>query len=146
MASFEKATFGPPAKQSRKLYSTDERVAAAIPGDVGLEACVLTWFWRVEAVRSVENTDRASFCEFFLLKLGVHRIEDLSWFLCEHRSTWLMSEKATGRAVVFRSRALALSRSGVAIAACRAVAFLTRQWPSSRSSVLISVTSETLKG
>ncbi|MQM18173.1 hypothetical protein Taro_051160 [Colocasia esculenta] len=49
--------FGPPAKQSKKLCSTGERVAAAISGEVGLGACVLTWFWRVEASRSMENTD-----------------------------------------------------------------------------------------
>ncbi|MQM13003.1 hypothetical protein Taro_045925 [Colocasia esculenta] len=41
----------------RKLCSTGERVAAAIFGDVGFEACVSTWFWRVEAARSVESTD-----------------------------------------------------------------------------------------
>ncbi|MQM13995.1 hypothetical protein Taro_046923 [Colocasia esculenta] len=55
--------FGPPAKQSM----TGERLAAVIFGNVGLEACVLTWFWHVEAAWSVENTDRASFYEFFLL-------------------------------------------------------------------------------
>ncbi|MQL87230.1 hypothetical protein Taro_019776, partial [Colocasia esculenta] len=90
MASYEKATV-------RKLCSTEERVAAAISGDVELEACVLMWFWRVEAVQSVENTDRASFYEFFLL----------------HRSIGLLSEKATSRAVAFRSRPLAPSRSGL---------------------------------
>ncbi|MQM15959.1 hypothetical protein Taro_048912 [Colocasia esculenta] len=58
MASFEKAMV-------RKLCSTEESIAAAISGDVGFEAWVLTWFWCVEAVRSMENTDRASFYEFF---------------------------------------------------------------------------------
>ncbi|MQL91092.1 hypothetical protein Taro_023698 [Colocasia esculenta] len=48
---------GPPTKQSRKLYSTGERLAAEISGNVDLEACVLMWFSRVEAARSVENTD-----------------------------------------------------------------------------------------
>ncbi|MQL94526.1 hypothetical protein Taro_027178 [Colocasia esculenta] len=59
--------FSPPAKQSRKLYSTGERVVVAIFDDVGLGAHVLMSFWRVEAARSVESPDRASFYEFFLL-------------------------------------------------------------------------------
>ncbi|MQL99431.1 hypothetical protein Taro_032153 [Colocasia esculenta] len=45
--------FGPPAKQSRKLCSTGERVATAISGDVGFGACVSTWFWHVEVAPSV---------------------------------------------------------------------------------------------
>ncbi|MQM08945.1 hypothetical protein Taro_041804 [Colocasia esculenta] len=49
--SNEKAT-EEAAKQSRKLCSTRERVAAAITSDVDLEASVLTWFWRIEAARS----------------------------------------------------------------------------------------------
>ncbi|MQL94440.1 hypothetical protein Taro_027100 [Colocasia esculenta] len=51
----------------KKLCSTGERLATAISGDVGLEACVLTWFQCVEASWSMENIDRALFCEFFLL-------------------------------------------------------------------------------
>ncbi|MQM03020.1 hypothetical protein Taro_035787, partial [Colocasia esculenta] len=57
----------PPAKLSRKICSTGERLVVAISGDVSLEACIFTWFCRIEAARSMENTDRASFYEFFLL-------------------------------------------------------------------------------
>ncbi|MQM18075.1 hypothetical protein Taro_051059 [Colocasia esculenta] len=72
--------FGPPAKQSRKLYLTGERAAAAISDDVGFGARVLTWFWRVGAAWS---------------KLGKLGNGVLSWFLCENRSAGFLSEKAT---------------------------------------------------
>ncbi|MQM01732.1 hypothetical protein Taro_034494 [Colocasia esculenta] len=100
-----------------------------VSSDVDLEACVLTWFWRVEAIQSVENTDRASFCEFFLLKFGVHRNEDLSWFLYEHHSIGPLSEKATGRAVAFRElRAESLKVPDMGLQLCVVYRYLYLMW------------------